>query len=161
MYAKNDENEWTNLSCCYFLLCFPQYSMNPLNFTRLTFATTFISCLRSSSCSHEHCSCSSIPNLPVLLSHSIQQDHQITSNWAMVPEFTTSRLTALSPHQPTGLFSSMPSLLITHASISTPPPLHPVSVPFNPQPEKLTLIPSVDSDEQTPTNWAYNTFIDV
>ena len=122
-----------------FDFVFPQYSPNPLNIiTRLTF-TTFISCLRSCSCSHKHCLCSSKPPLPVWLSHSIQQEHTVASNEAMVPEFVTLRLTTLTLPQPTGLFSSMSSSLIMHASISTPPPLHPISVPFHPQLEIPTF----------------------
>ena len=122
-----------------FYFAFPQYSLNPLNFTWLTFATAFISCLRSCLCSHEHCLCSSKPPLPVWLSHSIQQDHTVAYNGVIVPEFVASRLTTLSLPQPTCLFSSLSSSLIMHASISTPPPLQPISVPFHPQLEILTF----------------------
>ena len=119
-------NELIYLSVIFYFV-FPQYSPNPLNFTRLTFATTLISCLTSFSCSHEHCLCSSKPPLSVWLSHSIQEDHTTASDEAMVPEFVPSRLTALSLPQGTCL------LMIIYASISTPAPLHPISVPFHPQ----------------------------
>ena len=131
-------NELIYVAVIFYFL-FPQYSPHPLNFTWLTFAMTFISCLRSCFCSHEHCLCWSKPHLPVLLAHSIQEDHTVAYNGVMVPEFVASRLTTLSLPQPTCLFSSLSSSLIMHASISTPPPLQPISVPFHPQLEILTF----------------------
>ena len=165
-------NELIYLSVIFYFVL-PYYSPNPLDFTRMMFATTLISCLRSCLCSHEHCLCSSKPPLPVWLSHSIQQDHTVAYNGVMVPEFVASRLTTLSLPQPTCLFSSLSSSLIMHASISTPPPLQPISVPFHPQLEILTFCwqmehkrrkehnPLVDAVQKTPTSWAYNTFIDM
>jgi len=118
-----------------FYFVFLQYSPNPLNCTWLMFGMTFLSCLRSCSCLHdEYCLCWSKQPLPVWLSHSIQQDDTTKSNEAMKPQFTSSRLTALSLLQPTALFSSMSSLCW---SCLHPfwllLPLHPISVPFHPQ----------------------------